>query len=164
KNKLINVWTRDSALNIVTQDHVPPQRNSKGLSNTRYASLSWGLFDEEIRTKPVEQYGRTLFDTKTGKITGFAEKESLYNDYTFDPVVFADNVDPLAHKFPWQSPYAAFDGNPVWKNDPTGAAGEITASGNTLTIYSTIIFYGGAANAKLANIASSNIQNKWNAA
>src|SRR5690606_28507428 len=58
----------------------------------------------------------------------------------------------------------AFDNNPIWKNDPTGAAGEVTASGNTLTIYSTIVFYGGAANSKLANIAASNIQNQWNAA
>ena len=32
------------------------------------------------------------------------------------------SVDPLAHKFPWQSPYCAMDNNPVNKIDPTGMA------------------------------------------
>lgn len=32
------------------------------------------------------------------------------------------SVDPLAHKFPWQSPYVAFDNNPINKIDPDGRA------------------------------------------
>jgi RHS repeat-associated protein len=32
------------------------------------------------------------------------------------------NVDPLAHKFPWQSPYCAMDNNPINKIDPDGRA------------------------------------------
>ncbi|MBS1738197.1 MAG: hypothetical protein JSS98_16565, partial [Bacteroidetes bacterium] len=31
-------------------------------------------------------------------------------------------VDPLTHKFPWQSPYVAFDNNPINKIDPDGRA------------------------------------------
>ncbi|MCO5239981.1 MAG: RHS repeat-associated core domain-containing protein [Chitinophagaceae bacterium] len=31
-------------------------------------------------------------------------------------------VDPLAHKFPWQSGYSAFDNNPINKIDPDGRA------------------------------------------
>ena len=30
--------------------------------------------------------------------------------------------DPLAAQFPWQSPYVAFDNNPILKNDPRGDA------------------------------------------
>ena len=30
------------------------------------------------------------------------------------------SVDPLAHKFPWQSPYITFDGDPINKIDPDG--------------------------------------------
>jgi hypothetical protein len=30
------------------------------------------------------------------------------------------SVDPLAHKFPWQSPYCAMDNDPINKTDPTG--------------------------------------------
>ncbi|MEB2782976.1 RHS repeat-associated core domain-containing protein, partial [Algoriphagus sp. C2-6-M1] len=45
-------------------------------------------------------------------------------------------VDPLAHEFPWQSPYAAFDNNPINKIDPTGMAAvdwkpEVDENGNT---------------------------------
>jgi len=31
-------------------------------------------------------------------------------------------IDPLAGKFPWQSPYVAMDDNPILKTDPTGMA------------------------------------------
>jgi hypothetical protein len=58
--------------------------------------------------------------------------------YSFDPVAFAMNVDPLAHKFPWQSPYSVFDNSPIWKNDPTGAAAspstEVTDNGSYYTV------------------------------
>ncbi|MEP6464910.1 MAG: hypothetical protein ABJB05_01335 [Parafilimonas sp.] len=32
------------------------------------------------------------------------------------------NVDPMTTKFPWQSPYATMDNNPIFKSDPTGMA------------------------------------------
>ena len=32
------------------------------------------------------------------------------------------SVDPLAHEFPWQSPFCAMDNNPILKIDPTGMA------------------------------------------
>lgn len=32
------------------------------------------------------------------------------------------SLDPLAYKFPWQSPYAAFDNDPISKTDPNGLA------------------------------------------
>lgn len=34
------------------------------------------------------------------------------------------NVDPMTGSFPWQSPYAAFDDNPILNCDPTGLAAE----------------------------------------
>lgn len=34
------------------------------------------------------------------------------------------NVDPMTGSFPWQSPYAAFDGNPIVMSDPRGLAAE----------------------------------------
>ena len=53
------------------------------------------------------------------------------------------NGDPLEKKFPWQSPYATLDGNPIWKSDPTGMApskpddwvGTKEANGNTVWTY-----------------------------
>jgi hypothetical protein len=39
------------------------------------------------------------------------------------------NIDPLFKNFPWQSPYAAFDNNPIVNNDPKGAAAENQTGG-----------------------------------
>lgn len=121
KNLLVKHWSKDSTTFIQRQEHVPAQFNHTGMPNTRYASLSWGAFDEEIHDKPIERYGRTLFDTKKQRITGFDGGQTLYNDYNFDPVAFAWSVDPLAHKFPWQSPYTAFGDDPINNIDLGGA-------------------------------------------
>ncbi|AUS04919.1 hypothetical protein C1A40_05295 [Tamlana carrageenivorans] len=52
------------------------------------------------------------------------------------------NVDPMSGKYAWQSPYAAFNNNPIYFNDPLGLEGEegnkkvqkhTIASGETLT-------------------------------
>jgi RHS repeat-associated protein len=34
------------------------------------------------------------------------------------------SLDPLMSNFPWQSPYATFDNNPIYYNDPLGLASE----------------------------------------
>jgi hypothetical protein len=114
KNILVNGWIKDT-VELYLNNYLVQNKDE-----TRKASLSWGLFDEEHIYKPIEQYGQTLFDCKTKKIKGFAKTESLYNDYNFDPVVFAWQVDPLAHKFPGESPYIAFGDNPVLNIDIAG--------------------------------------------
>ena len=35
------------------------------------------------------------------------------------------SIDPLVKNFPWQSPYVAFDNNPIYKTDPRGDAAQI---------------------------------------
>ena len=76
------------------------------------------------------------------------------------------SVDPKASSFPWQSPYAAFDNNPILKNDPTGESGEVTINeqSKTITVTSNLTLYGGAASAALAKSTAKDIQDKWNAA
>lgn len=119
KNILIKGWTRDTTV-IATKLHTPKTFNHLGVSYNRYASLSWGLFDEDIENKPLERYSRTIYDTRENRITKFAKEEVLYNDYNFDPVVFAWNVDPMAHKLPGWSPYAFCVDNPIVYFDPDG--------------------------------------------
>ncbi len=120
KNFLIKGWSRDSTVTLVAKEHNPDTYSQLGVKYNRYASLSWGLFDEEIRDKPIENYGRTLFNVKSQTVTGFDKKQVLYNNYSFDPVVFAWSVDPMAHAMPGWSPYAAFANNPILNIDPDG--------------------------------------------
>ncbi|MDX2001794.1 MAG: hypothetical protein SFW35_05155 [Chitinophagales bacterium] len=121
KNLLIKGWTRDTIIQLASADHTPSRLKHPTLRDTRYAGLSWGLFDEEIRTKPLERYGNTVFDTRAKKIVAFLQDDILYNQYNFDPIVFAWSIDPLAHKFPHQSPYSAFGNNPIYNIDVGGA-------------------------------------------
>ncbi len=114
KNLLVKGWTRDT-VEFYLHNYLVQNKDE-----TRKASLSWGLFDEEHKYKPIEQYSQTLFDCKTKKIREFVKEKSLYNDYNFDPIVFAWNVDPLTHQFPSMSPYAAFADNPIFNIDKDG--------------------------------------------
>ncbi|PZF71592.1 hypothetical protein [Taibaiella soli] len=164
KNIMIKGWTRDTIITLSQQDHTPSRLKHATLKDTRYAGLSWGLFDEEIKTKPLERYGNTVFDTKKMKVVAFLKSDVLYNHYNFDPTVFALNVDPLAHKFPWQSPYSAMDNNPILKCDPTGASGVAAIKGDVIIIHSTNVYYGTGVTAKLAKQDAKNIEATWNAA
>lgn len=148
----------------ITTDKTPNPFSEIG-QKQRYASLSWGLFDEIHSDVDTVQYFHALLNTKTKKIIQFLPIDTN-NFYKIDPVVFALNVDPLAHKFPWQSPYCAFDNSPIWKNDPTGASGEVTINkqSKTVTITSSLVMYGSGAKPELAKQTAQDIQDKWNAA
>lgn len=161
KNIILKGWQRDSLGTFSTTNHKPQRIKHPYLTDTRYASVSWGKFDGEIRTKPLERFGNTVFDTKAKKIVSFLPDDVLYDNYNFDPAAFAWNVDPLAHKFPHQSPYSAMDNSPIWKNDPDGRAAQPVVKNGKLYLYAHIVFYGGAATTTLAKIAAKNIQTQW---
>lgn len=87
----------------------------------RYATLSWGVFDEVHADVDTIQYFHASLNTKKKKIIEFLPIDTS-NTYKVDPVVFAMNVDPLASKFPYLSPYCGFNDNPIYYVDPDGAA------------------------------------------
>ncbi|MFH1003900.1 MAG: hypothetical protein V1781_00130, partial [Bacteroidota bacterium] len=90
-----------------------------------------------------------------------------FGDYGYDPrVVQRPSPDPLWKKYPSQSPYAAFNGNPILYNDPTGESGEVSINKEikTITVTSNLVLYGGSASTELAKQTATDIQNKWNAA
>ena len=101
-------------------DHTPQPFKDINVKEDRYATLSGGLFDENPQPKPIERYGKTLFNTKTKKIIEFKEPDSTYSNYPIDPVVFAWSIDPLACKYPNLSPYVSFADNPIIYYDPDG--------------------------------------------
>jgi hypothetical protein len=105
KNLIIRGLQKDEG-GIILKDNTPKGFQTIDDEGERYATLSWGLFDEVHEPKDVERYGRALFDTKTRKIIALTEVDSLYNRYPMDIGVFAMAVDPLTSSYPWNSPYA----------------------------------------------------------
>ncbi len=111
---------RNEESTLPLKDHTPKPNEHLGVKNDRYYTLSGGLFDEMMLTKPIEQYHRTKFDTKKKKISAFVKLDTTYNKYPIDLVVFAWSIDPLASKYPFISPYAAFGNNPIMYVDKDG--------------------------------------------
>ncbi len=101
------------------KDYTPNAFEGLSYAQTRYATLSWGSLDEQMKTKPIEYYRRTAFNTATKKIEDFIEIDTI-NDYVVDMVVFALSIDPLAAQFPFVSPYVFVNNNPLLFVDPDG--------------------------------------------
>lgn len=120
KNQLIKGWTKDTILQLAAKDHTSSRTNNPHMQPTRYASLSWGLFDEEIKTKPLERFGNTIYDTRKNKIVAFVDDDVLFNQYNFDVGVFALSIDPLAAKYPSISPYTFVANSPIMFVDHDG--------------------------------------------
>jgi hypothetical protein len=106
--------------NADTGDYISAALTGNNKGTTRYASLSWGRFDEMHKEKPLEKYFHTVFDTQIGKIIGFEERKSEDGIEYFDPVVAALSVDPAFKKYPDLSPYSAFENSPISIVDPGG--------------------------------------------
>jgi hypothetical protein len=90
-----------------------------------------------------------------------------FSDYGYDPRLGRRwQIDPLYKKYPAQSPYATFNGNPILYSDPTGESGEVSINKETktITVTSHFIFYGSKASPELAKQSAKDIQDKWNAA
>lgn len=107
---------------IIVQDRTPdpfPGIKNADPEDKRYSTLSGGLFEEVHPKRKFEQYGRFTVDTEKRKIVKMLDSTNF--QFLIDPVVFAWSVDPMAHKMPSWSPYAAFKGNPIYFVDPDGA-------------------------------------------
>lgn len=163
KNIILSKLSNDN-YPIILQNHTPQPFKHIGKKEERYATLSGGIFDELIIDKPIEKISRTVFSTKTRKIQKFIPRDSTYSKYNIDPVVFAWSIDPLASKYPHISPYSAFEGNPIYFNDPTGkdAAVTIDAKSKSVVVQTTIYIYGAGATQAIAGQMQTDIMGAWN--
>ncbi len=123
KNKIIKSYKNENNLSN--------KINTKNIITTKgnYATATWGLFDERHTLKATERISNTIFNTKTKKITSFSKEQNLYNSYNFDPIVFAWNIDPMADRREWVSPYNFVQNNPINRTDPSGALDDIVIHG-----------------------------------
>lgn len=137
KNKIVSALTKDTTYFALFKDNTYKPHKNINKNYNRTFSMSNGMFEEFDIEQPTRKYFHTVFDTKLKQIIRFEPIDTLYNKYEFDPVVFAWQVDPLAHKFPWQSPYCAFDNDPINKIDPDGRAAvppdEFDKNGNKIS-------------------------------
>jgi hypothetical protein len=79
------------------------------------------------------------------------------------------SVDPLAHEFPWQSPYVAFNNNPIYFIDPTGESGIAYKTDKKnkegkpiLRVVSNIYIYGEGATPDRANMIKEEANTQYN--
>lgn len=85
-------------------------------------TLSKGRYEEVFTNDEVVQVGSVLLNTKTNKIIEFLDEDTEDTSFKAEYSSRFLTVDPLAEKFPWQSPYVYCSNNPVNRIDPDGRA------------------------------------------
>ena len=85
-------------------------------------TLSRGGYEEVLTNKEIVQIGSVLLNTKTNKVIKFLNEETEDVSFKAEHSSRWLSPDPLAEKFPWQSPYVFCSNNPVNRIDPDGRA------------------------------------------
>ena len=88
--------------------------------NKEPLTLSKGRYKETFINENVMQIGTVLIDTRTYKVVKFLEEDATEVSYKAENTSRFLTMDPLAGKFPQQSPYVYCGNNPVNAVDPTG--------------------------------------------
>lgn len=86
----------------------------------KMATLSNGRFDEFHDKSWIVEIGSVKFDTKTNKIVGLAEKDTVVNTLEVQTVSRFISIDPEAERYYSISPYAYCANNPIRFVDPDG--------------------------------------------
>jgi hypothetical protein len=105
-------------------DKTPNPFESIG-EQSKYVTLSNGLFEELQKPQKMVKYGQTIFDTDKGKIVKFLVTDN--SSYQVDPVVFALSVDPLTKSYPELTPYQFASNSPILMIDLDGLEGVISS-------------------------------------
>ncbi|MBT1705808.1 hypothetical protein [Chryseosolibacter indicus] len=98
-------------------NHTPNPYESIG-GQTKYVSLSKGVFPEIHSDQRIVRYSNTIFDAEKKEILGFLPPDTV--SYEVDPVVFALSVDPLTKAYPELTPYQFASNRPIEAIDLDG--------------------------------------------
>jgi hypothetical protein len=95
---------------FVNAQTAPNPFGKYGFKKVHAYSFSRGEFEEFHDNQDVVEIGSVLFDTKTNQVVGYAKEEV---DSEVDASLPAMSIDPMCEKYPWISPYAYCNNNPV---------------------------------------------------
>ena len=96
------------------------------------------------------------------------ELKGAGNSYDFGARIYDSRIgrwlslDPSMKKYPNQSPYNAFEDDPIYFIDPDGKDSPYEIVGNTITFRPLIIIYGEDATAAKASAMQAEIMKTWN--
>lgn len=132
----------------------------------KVATLSNGRFQEFFTNDSLRRIGSVVYDTRLHRVAYLLPPDSLIGHAKPDVTSRWISPDPLSEKEMYITPYAFVNNNPVNKFDPDGRSGiaSIDAQSHTVTITSTMYFYGTTATADFAKNTAASIQNTWNGA
>jgi len=132
----------------------------------KVATLSNGRFQEFFTNDSLRRIGSVVYDTRLHRVAYLLPPDSLVGHAKPDITSRWISPDPLSEKEMYITPYAFVNNNPVNKFDPDGRSGiaAINAQSHTVTVTSTMYFYGNSATADFAKSTASSIQNQWNGA
>lgn len=86
-------------------------------------TLSNGRYNEFFKNEKVVQIGTVLLNTETNKVIAFVDEENIENKYPSEYSSRWLSIDPLAAKYPQNSPYIYVSNNPINAIDPDGRDG-----------------------------------------
>ncbi len=91
--------------------------------NTEVQSLSNGQYKEVFDTDSIEIIGSAILNTRTMKVIGFVEQDTMYSEATMEPEIVSRwlSTDPAARKYTDLSPYHFSGCNPIWYQEVDGA-------------------------------------------
>ena len=98
-----------------------------GFKNIKAYSSTKGEFEEFHDNKEVVEIGSVLYNTKTKQVVGYAKDDS---ENEIAVAITALGIDPLCEKYPWISPYAYCNNNPVNAIDPDGRSTYVLNNGD----------------------------------